>query len=151
MSIVKRNNGSMLPATPRALFDDFFSRELFNWGNTNFSSTLTTVPSVNIKESDENFEVEVAAPGMEKKDFTITLEGNLLTISSSRKNETEENKDQYTRREFSYQSFRRSFELAKDVVDEEHIQAKYDNGVLKLTIPKTEKAKKQAPRLIEIQ
>jgi HSP20 family protein len=151
MSIVKRNNGSMLPANPRALFDDFFSRELFNWGNTNFSSTLTTVPSVNIKESDENFEVEVAAPGMEKKDFTITLEGNLLTISSSRKNETEENKDQYTRREFSYQSFRRSFELAKDVVDEEHIQAKYDNGVLKLTIPKTEKAKKQAPRLIEIQ
>jgi HSP20 family protein len=151
MSIVKRNNGSMLPASPRALFDDFFSRELFNWGNTNFSSTLTTVPSVNIKESDENFEVEVAAPGMEKKDFTITLEGNLLTISSSRKNETEENKDQYTRREFSYQSFRRSFELAKDVVDEEHIQAKYDNGVLKLTIPKTEKAKKQAPRLIEIQ
>ncbi|MCJ8155737.1 Hsp20/alpha crystallin family protein [Chryseobacterium sp. SSA4.19] len=151
MSIVKRNNGSMLPASPRALFDDFFSRELFNWGNTNFSSTLTTVPSVNIRESDENFEVEVAAPGMEKKDFTITLEGNLLTISSSRKNETEENKDQYTRREFSYQSFRRSFELAKDVVDEEHIQAKYDNGVLKLTIPKTEKAKKQAPRLIEIQ
>jgi HSP20 family protein len=151
MSIVKRNNGSMLPASPRALFDDFFTRELFNWGNTNFSSTLTTVPSVNIRESDDSFEVEVAAPGMEKKDFTITLEGNLLTISSSRKNETEENKDEYTRREFSYQSFRRSFELAKDVVDEEHIQAKYDNGVLKLTIPKTEKAKKQAPRLIEIQ
>ncbi len=151
MSIVKRNNGSMLPASSRALFDDFFSRELFNWGNTNFSSTLTTVPSVNIRESDESFEVEVAAPGMEKKDFTITLEGNLLTISSSRKNENEETKDNYTRREFSYQSFRRSFELAKDVVDEEHIQAKYDNGVLKLTIPKTEKAKKQAPRLIEIQ
>ena len=151
MSIVKRNNGSMLPASSRALFDDFFSRELFNWGNTNFSSTLTTVPSVNIRESDESFEVEVAAPGMEKKDFTITLEGNLLTISSSRKNENEETKDNYTRREFSYQSFRRSFELAKDVVDEEHIQAKYDNGVLKLTIPKTEKAKNQAPRLIEIQ
>ncbi|WP_027388179.1 Hsp20/alpha crystallin family protein [Chryseobacterium gregarium] len=151
MSIVKRNSGSMLPASPRALFDDFFSRELFNWGNTDFSSTLTTVPSVNIRENEENFEVEVAAPGMEKKDFRITLEGNLLTISSSRKNETEETKDRYTRKEFSYQSFRRSFELAKDVVDEEHIEAKYDNGVLKLTIPKTEKAKKQAPRLIEIQ
>lgn len=151
MSIVKRNSGSMLSASPRALFDDFFSRELFNWGNTNFSSTLTTVPSVNIMENPDHFEVEVAAPGMEKKDFQITLEGNLLTISSSRKNETEETKDRYTRKEFSYQSFRRSFELAKDVVDEEHIEAKYENGVLKLTIPKTEKAKKQAPRLIEIQ
>lgn len=151
MSIVKRNNGSLLPASTRTLFDDFFSRELFNWGNTNFSSTLTTVPSVNIKENDNHFEVEVAAPGMEKEDFRITLEGNLLTISSSRKNETEDMKENYTRREFSYQSFQRSFELAKDVVDEEHIEARYDNGVLKLTIPKTEKAKKQAPRLIEIQ
>ncbi|MDR6514076.1 Hsp20/alpha crystallin family protein [Chryseobacterium camelliae] len=151
MSIVKRNNGSMLPAAPRTLFDDFFGRELFNWGNNNFSSTMTTVPSVNIRENTDNFEVEVAAPGMDKKDFQITLEGSLLTISSSRKNESEENKGEYTRREFSYQSFRRTFELAKDVVDEEHIEARYDNGVLKLTIPKTEKAKKQAPRLIEIQ
>ncbi|WP_294312006.1 Hsp20/alpha crystallin family protein [uncultured Chryseobacterium sp.] len=150
MSIVKRNNGSLLHAGTRTLFDDFFSRELFNWGNTNFSSTLTTVPSVNIKENDNHFEVEVAAPGMQKDDFRITLDGNLLTISSSKKNETEESKDHYTRREFSYQSFQRSFELAKDVVDEEHIEAKYENGVLKLIIPKTEKAKKQAPRLIEI-
>ncbi|NAW51179.1 Hsp20 family protein [Elizabethkingia argentiflava] len=152
MSILKKNNDSLLPINPRALFDDFFSRELFNWGNHNFSSTLSTVPSANIKENPENFEVEVAAPGMEKKDFQITLEGNLLTITSSRKNETEENKDNYTRREFSYQSFQRSFELAKDVVDEEHIQAKYDQGVLKISIPKTEKAKQQSsPRMIEIQ
>ncbi|WP_294249481.1 Hsp20/alpha crystallin family protein [uncultured Chryseobacterium sp.] len=151
MSLVKRNNGSLLPAGTRTLFDDFFSRELFNWGNTNFSSTLTTVPSVNIKECDDRFEVEVAAPGMEKQDFRITLDGNVLTISSSRKNETEEAKENYTRREFSYQAFQRSFELSKDVVDEEHIKARYDNGVLKLSIPKTEKARKQAPRLIEIQ
>lgn len=151
MSIVKRNNGSLLPANPRTLFDDFFSRELFNWGNNNFSSTLSTLPSVNIKENPENFEVEVAAPGMEKQDFQITLDGNLLTISSSKKNQKEENNDNYTRREFSYQSFQRSFELAQNVVDEEHIEAKYENGVLKLMIPKTENAKKQAPRLIEIQ
>ncbi|KMQ68690.1 heat-shock protein [Chryseobacterium sp. FH2] len=150
MSIVKRNNGSLLPANPRTLFDDFFSRELFNWGNNNFSSTLTTLPSVNIKESPGNYEVEVAAPGMEKQDFQITLEGNLLTISSSKKNQKEEKDDNYTRKEFSYQSFQRSFELPKNVVDEDNIQAKYENGVLKLTIPKTEEAKKQAPRLIEI-
>jgi HSP20 family protein len=151
MSIVKRNNGSLLPANPRTLFDDFFSRELFNWGNNNYSTTLSTLPSVNIKEDAQNFEVEVAAPGMEKQDFQITLEGNLLTISSSKKNQTEEKDDSYTRREFSYQSFQRSFELAKDVVDEDCIEAKYENGVLRLTIPKTEDAKKQAPRLIEIQ
>lgn len=151
MSIVKRMNGNLLPANPRMLFDDFFNRELFNWGNNNFSSTLTTIPSVNIKENPDDFEVEVAAPGMEKQDFEITLEGNMLTISSSKKNQKEESEGNYTRKEFSYQSFQRSFELPKDVVDEEHIVAKYENGVLKLTIPKTENAKKQAPRLIEIQ
>ena len=151
MSIVKRNNGTLLPANPRVLFDDFFSRELFNWGNNNYSSTLSTIPSVNIKENEHNFEVEVAAPGMEKQDFQITLEGNLLTISSIKKNQREERNEHYTRREFSYQSFQRSFELAKDVVDEEHIEAKYENGVLRLTIPKTEEAKKPSRRLIEIQ
>lgn len=95
--------------------------------------------------------MEVAAPGLEKEDFMITLEGNLLTISSTKKNETEDRTGQYMRKEFSYQSFSRSFELAKDVVDEERIQAKYENGVLKLNIPKTEKARKQEPKLIEIQ
>lgn len=151
MSIVKRNNGSLLPANPRTLFDDFLSRELFNWGNNNFSSPHTTLPSVNIKENPENFEVEVAAPGMEKQDFHITLENNLLTISSSKKDQNEEDTDNYTRREFSYQTFTRSFELARDVVDEEHIEAKYENGILKLLIPKKEEAKKQPQRLIEIQ
>jgi len=85
MSIVKRNNGSLLPANPRTLFDDFFSRELFNWGNNNYSSTLSTIPSVNISENEHSFDVELAAPGMEKQDFEISLEGNLLTISSSKK------------------------------------------------------------------
>src|SRR5690606_20369915 len=117
MSIVKRMNGNLLPANPRMLFDDFFNRELFNWGNNNFSSTLTTIPSVNIKENPDDFEVEVAAPGMEKQDFEITLEGNMLTISSSKKNQKEESEGNYTRKEFSYQSFQRSFELPKDVVD----------------------------------
>ncbi|WP_276875299.1 Hsp20/alpha crystallin family protein [Chryseobacterium joostei] len=149
-TIVKRNNGSLLPANPRSLFDDFFNRELFNWDNTNFSSSRTTLPSVNIKEREEAFEVEVAAPGMQKEDFKITLDGNLLTISSSKEEREEENDGNFTRKEFSYQSFQRSFELAKDVVDDENIEAKYENGVLRLTIPKKESAT-QSPRLIEIQ
>jgi len=148
MSLIKWNRAAQ-PTFP-SLFDDFFGRELFNWGNNNFSSTSTTVPSVNVKETADTYEVEVAAPGMEKNDFQITLDGNLLTISSEKENRTEDKDGNYTRREFSYQSFQRSFNLPKDVVDEDRIQAKYENGLLHLTIPKKEEAKKKAPRQIEI-
>ena len=150
-TIVKRTNGSILPASQRSMFDDFFNRELFNWGNNNFSASRTTLPSVNIKELEKAFEVEVAAPGMKKEDFSITLDGNMLTISSSKEDQQEEKDGKYTRREFSYQSFQRSFELSKDVVDDENIEARYENGVLRLTIPKKESALAQSPRLIEIQ
>ncbi len=148
MSLIKRN-GNTLPSVP-AMFDDFFSRELFNWGNNNFSSTSTTIPAVNITETADHFDVEMAAPGMEKKDFKITLDGNLLTISSQKEHSGETKKESYTRREFSYRSFQRSFELPKDVVDESNINARYDNGLLHLIIPKKEEAKRKAPRLIEI-
>ena len=148
MSLMKRD-GSHIPSIS-SLFDDFFSRELFNWGNSNFSSTNTTVPSVNIKETADNFEVEVAAPGMDKKDFNVTLDGNLLTISSAKEHREEKKEADYSRREFCYRSFQRSFELPKDVVDEDKINARYENGVLYLTIPKKEEAKQKAPRMIEI-
>lgn len=148
MNLIKRNwnNSSVFPN----LFDDFFNRELFNWGNNNYSSTSTTVPSVNIRENADAYEVEVAAPGMEKNDFEIKLDGNLLTISSSKEDNHETEEGNYTRREFSYQSFQRSFELPRDVVDQENIQAKYENGLLLLNIPKKETAKQKPPRLIEI-
>ncbi|RRQ46683.1 Hsp20/alpha crystallin family protein [Chryseobacterium sp. SC28] len=149
-TIVKRNNGSLLPTSPRALFDDFFTRDLFNWGNSNFSASRTTLPSVNIKEKDDVFEVEVAAPGMQKEDFKITLDRGVLTISSEKEEREEEKNENYTQREFSYQSFQRSFTLETEVVDDEHIEAKYENGVLRLIIPKKEGAKMQSPRLIEI-
>lgn len=150
-TIVKRTNGSTHPASPRLLFDDFFNRELFNWGNNNFSASRTTLPSVNIKELERAFEVEVAAPGMQKEDFSIRLDSNMLTISSSKENQQEENSGNYIQREFSYQSFQRSFELSKDVVDDENIVARYENGVLRLSIPKKESTLAQPPRLIEIQ
>jgi len=147
MTII-RKNGVQSPAF--SLFDDLFSRELFNWGNNNYSPTGTTVPSVNIKETADSYEVEVAAPGMQKKDFSIQLEDNLLTISSVREQQNETKEENYTRREFSYQSFRRSFELPKNVVDQDNINARYENGLLSLTIPKLDEAKQKAPRLIEI-
>ena len=148
MSLIKRNG--LLPAGFPALFDDFFSRELFNWGNNNFSSTSTTVPSVNIRENADAFEIELAAPGMQKSDFQIRLDGNTLTISSSKEHSQQQQEDNYSRKEFSYQSFQRSLLLPKDVVDEDAISAKYENGLLQLSIPKKEQAKRKEPRLIEI-
>jgi len=149
MSIVKRNAWpfSDMPG----LFNDVFTRDLWNWGVKNNSTTNTTIPAINVKETNDHYEVEVAAPGMEKKDFKIELNGNMLTISSERENKWEQKEDErYSRREFSYQSFQRMFQLPKDVVDEDKIQAKYENGLLHLTIPKKEHAKQRPPRMIEI-
>ena len=149
MSIAKRN-GWLFNDMP-TLFNDIFTRDLWNWGLENNSVTNTTIPAINVKETNDNFEVEVAAPGMTKKDFKVELNGNMLTISSERQNEWHENENEkYTRREFSYQSFQRTFQLPKDVVDEDKIQAKYENGLLHLTIPKKEHAKQRPPRMIEI-
>ncbi len=148
MTIVKRN-GNLLNNFP-TLFDDFLNRDIFNWGLSNFSETNTTIPAVNIKETADNYEVEVAAPGMSKKEFKVQLEGNVLTISSEKTNEENKNDVRYTSREFSYQSFSRTFNLQRDVVDAEKIQAKYEDGVLHLLIPKKEHAKQTQSRLIEI-
>lgn len=107
---------------------------------------------MNIKETADNFEVEMAAPGMKKEDFRVELNGNSLTISSEMRNEREEKEaERYTRREFSYQSFQRTFTLPKNVVDVEQINARYENGVLHLQIPKREEAKQKPPRMIQIQ
>lgn len=149
MTLLKRN-GSLLNQLP-VLFDDFINRDTFNWGLSNFSNTNTSIPAVNIKETADSYSVEVAAPGMLKKDFKVELEGNLLTISSERNEEKEETTDErFVRREFSYQAFQRSFTLHKEVVDVEKIQAHYEDGVLRLLIPKKEEAKQKAPRLIQI-
>ncbi|HTL07480.1 MAG TPA: Hsp20/alpha crystallin family protein [Chitinophagaceae bacterium] len=147
MTILKRN-GNL--ATFPALFDDFFNRDVFNWRQNNYSDTNTTIPAVNIKETPASFEVEVAAPGMEKKDFNVQLEGTMLTISSEKESKEQQDDVRYTTREYSYQSFSRTFNLQKDVVDTENIQASYDNGVLRLLIPKREEAKQKGPRRIEI-
>ncbi len=149
MTLVKRN-GNVQSHFP-TLFDDFLNRDIFNWGLSNFSDTNTTIPAVNIKETNDSYEVEVAAPGMTKKDFKVVLEGNNLTISSEKETAKAQNEEvRYTSREFSYQSFSRTFTLQKDVVDTEKIQAKYEDGVLHLLIPKMEHAKQKQPRLIEI-
>lgn len=150
MTLVK-SSLPVLPAFPR-LFDDFFTRDLFDWGSRGFSNTQTTIPAVNIIENYDSFHVEMAAPGMDKSDFLLELDNEYLTISSKKelRNELREN-EQYTRREFSYQSFQRTFHLPKTVVDESKIKAEYKNGVLRIMIPKKEEAKALPPRTIAIQ
>jgi len=145
MSLVRFTN-----QTP-SLFDRFFDGDLFDWSNRNYSITNTTLPSVNIKEGPDAFEVEVAAPGFDKNDFKLELMHDMLTISSEKtvENETKEN-EQFTKREFSYQSFSRSFTLPR-VADGEHIGANYENGILHITIPKKEESKPKPSRIIEIQ
>jgi HSP20 family protein len=134
------------------LFDDFFNRDFFDWGLSNYSDTNTSIPKVNVKETKDNFEVEVAAPGMNKNDFKIQLDGNLLSISSEKSDRREENNEdeKYSRKEFSYQSFQRTFTLPKNVVDADKIEAKYENGLLHLVIPKKEEAKQKPPKQIQI-
>ena len=146
MTLMKRN-GNLLPM----IFDDFFNGDVFDWNNSNYSDTNTTIPAVNIKETAENYEVQVAAPGMTKDDFKVELDGNSLTISSEKSQQNEQKEgERFSRKEFSYQSFQRTFNLQKDVVDIDKIQAKYDNGILHLLIPKKEEVKQKPPRRIQI-
>ncbi|GAB4327304.1 MAG: Hsp20/alpha crystallin family protein [Bacteroidales bacterium] len=148
MALVKRNE-NLWPWFP-SLIDNLFSRDLMDWSNLNFSATNTTLPAVNIRETKDDFLIEVAAPGMDKKDFKINLENDQLVISSERKEENEEKDDNYTRREFSYQSFTRTFSLPENLVDADKISAKYVDGILKIQVPKKEEAKPKPARTIKI-
>lgn len=130
-----------------SVFDRFFDGDLMDWSN----DVNTTLPSVNIKETKEGFEVKVAAPGFDKNDFKLELNHDVLTISSEKQAENETKEDeQYTRREYCYSSFKRSFVLP-DSADAEKINAEYKNGILDITIPKKEEAKPKDKRVIKIQ
>ena len=139
----------MFPTIP-SFFDNFFSRDLMDWNNSNFSSTNSTLPAVNIKENEESFLIEVAAPGLAKENFKVNLDRNLLTISSEMKQEKNENDKKYSRHEFSYQSFQRSFTLPEATVEGDRISAKYADGILYVTLPKREEVKPKPAREIEI-
>ena len=145
MSLVKRTNENWLPS----IFDDMFKTDWLG-GTTNVNSIGVSIPAVNIIEKDSGFEVAVAAPGKTKEDFNIELDKDVLTISSETKKENkEEEKGKFTRREFSYSTFKRAFSLP-ETVDSTKINASYENGVLLINLPKKEEAKVQAKRMIEI-
>jgi len=128
----------------------FFPKGWMDWFDSNFSSTDTTLPAVNVKEDKDKFEIEVAAPGMKKEDFKINLDENRLTISSERKEEKSEEDENYTRREFSYQSFSRSFNIPEGRVMRDKIVAKYNDGILSVKLPKRDEGKAKLTKQIKI-
>jgi HSP20 family protein len=148
MTAIQKNSG--YAPLIRNFFDDFLTRDLFDTDWLSNSETGTTIPKVNIHESERDFTVEVAAPGMNKDDFEVTIDNNLLTITSElRKEEKNITETKYTRKEFSYQSFQRTFTLP-DTVDANKIAAKYNNGILELLLPKREEAMKKPVKTIKI-
>ncbi len=143
MSLIKRNQDSWLPS----IFEDLFKDGHLTTANQ-FENTL---PAVNIKETSDDFQVDVAVPGKKKDDFTIELDQNVLTISSEDKSENEETSEdgRFTRKEFNYSSFQRAFNLP-ETVEQEKIEATYTDGVLHIRVPKREESKQKAKRMIAV-
>ncbi len=154
MSLVKRNQASPSTSLWRpmdswlpSIFEDLFNDSRLADVST-FGSTL---PAVNIKETADDFLVEVAVPGKKKEDFNIELDQNVLTISSEEKSENEESSDdgRYSRKEFNYTAFKRAFTLP-ETVEQEKIKATYNNGVLSIQVPKREESKQKPKRMIAV-
>ena len=134
-------------STFNTMLENFFGDDAINGFNRDYSATL---PAVNVKEHDAEFVVEVAAPGMKKENFKINANHELLTISSEfEDNQEQKEEGKFTRREFNYTSFQRSFTLPKSV-DGDKIKAKYEDGVLRISLPKREEAKVKPNREIKI-
>jgi len=129
-------------------FDNFFENNLGTEFLSNFNTGIT-LPAVNIKETNEDFVLELAIPGMKKSDFTIDVENKILSISSEVKHENEDTNANYTRREFGYSSFKRTFTLP-DSIESDKVKATYKDGILMVVLPKREEAKQKPAKRIEI-
>jgi HSP20 family protein len=140
---------AMLPTITRRSYSPFLS----NLFDDDFFPVLTnrtsSMPAVNIKENEKNFTLELAVPGMDKKDLKIDINEDVLTISSETSNETEENVDGYKRKEFSYSSFCRSFYIPENV-NKDKIEASYKDGILSVELPKQEEEKNKISKQIKI-
>ncbi|MBW8201994.1 Hsp20/alpha crystallin family protein [Flagellimonas abyssi] len=128
--------------------DNFFNADLPSVFTSNFNTGIT-LPQVNIKETADAYWVEMAVPGMKKSDFHIDLDNHLLSISTEVKQEEENKEENYTRREFGYSSFRRTFTLPESV-DDSKINASYNDGILSIHLPKKEEARQKPARTIKI-
>jgi HSP20 family protein len=139
MSLVKRRE-SLMPSWANDLLDTsrFFSPKLFDLGTDPFSVDFSSkVPSANINETEKEYRIELAVPGMEKDDFKVAIDNGVLYVSSEKAEDREESEKNYTRREYSYSGFRRTFSLPENCL-EDKVKAKYENGILNLILPKKE-------------
>tara|TARA_R110000868_G_scaffold410962_1_gene701096 strand:+ start:1769 stop:2245 length:477 start_codon:yes stop_codon:yes gene_type:complete len=146
-SLSNTNSGLNFPTWSRWI-DDVLTNDLPSVFRSNFNTGIT-LPKVNIKETAEAFMVDMAVPGLKKSDFHIDLDNQLLSISTEMKEENESNENNYTRREFGYASFKRSFTLPESV-DDAKIDARYNDGILSIHLPKKEEAKQKPARTIKI-
>jgi HSP20 family protein len=140
---------AMLPTITRKTYSPFLSNLFDDDFFPVLSNRTSSMPAVNIKENEKSFMLELAVPGMDKKDLKIDINEDVLTISSESKNETEEEKDGYKRKEFSYSSFCRSFFIPENV-NREKIVASYSDGILNVELPKMEEEKSKISRQIKI-
>ncbi|HLN21547.1 MAG TPA: Hsp20/alpha crystallin family protein [Bacteroidales bacterium] len=131
----------MLPTITRRNFRPFFPSLFDDDFFTASSNRPSSLPAVNIKEDEKNYYLELAVPGMDKKDLKIDIDEDVLTISSETNNETEDKTEGYTRKEFSYSSFVRSFYIPENV-NKDQINANYKEGILTVSFPKQEEMKK---------
>jgi len=147
-SLVNSNSNQNFPTLSNWL-DDIFNRDLIPSVFTSNFNTGITLPKVNIKETANDFEVEMAVPGLKKSDFQIEIDNQVLSISTETKEENERKEENYTRREFGYSSFKRTFTLPKSV-NADKINASYNEGILSILLPKKEEAKQKPARSIKI-
>ena len=145
MTLVRKFNNQM-PGFNN-LLDDFLGKDFYL---SNGSNDKNTMPFINVKENDNEYIIEVAAPGLKKENFNIEVENNVLTISYDLKEEKEESDKGFISREFHYNSFKKSFSIPKNEVDDSKIEASYDNGILKVNLKKREEIKPKPARVIEI-
>jgi HSP20 family protein len=132
-----------------SVFNDFFKPWNEWFDNKDFGMNLLSVPAVNISENKSAYKVSLGVPGMKKDDFKVDMDGSLLTISCEKKEEKEEKDEKFTRKEYNYSSFSRSFTIPEDILPDK-IEASYNDGVLELKLPKKEPVKKAEPKKIAI-
>ncbi|MCW5907168.1 MAG: Hsp20/alpha crystallin family protein [Chitinophagales bacterium] len=137
MLTVKPENGRITFPRFSSIIDNFFENDFPHLTRNEFFKTPALV---NVKDTKESYQIEVAAPGFKKEEFSVKVDGNILTIAAESKKETETTEEKYTRKEFNFSSFSRSFTLPK-TIDVTKVGAGYDNGILTVTLPKKEEAK----------
>ena len=141
-------NGNLLPTVSKFFDDDW--NNLFDWTSRTTPKNVTTLPPVNIYEGPDQFIVEMMVPGMNKKDFDISIHNSTLTISSHMKKEGLNDNMKFSLKEFNIKPFRRTFNLNSDVVNDSGITATYKDGILQIMLPKRDEAKEQPARVIKI-